>query len=477
MLRKHGRRRGPAGIERWWLVGTLAMSLNLGLFHGPKDANAQTARRIVPGDQYRVVTKNTLKGHLLLPRAKGMAPENFPLEGVGLVKYRERALAADEQGQIGRVLRLYDTLELKRKVKDEDQVGGLRPAVRRVILQRRDNVEIPFSPDGPLQWSEIDLIRTDCLLSSLEGFLPTGNLVVGSRWQATRLATVELTTLSTLESGSFLCEYQGLIDHESSKLGLIAFGGTVIGATEEGRSRNHVRGAIYLDPATQRLQYLRVQGKRELLDDRDQSVGNLEVDFQLATKPIVDDPELSDSVVRTLPTAPTDENTALVYEHPGLGIKLLHPRRWFLASVQGNQLLLTKGENSVVIHLERAGETPSTKAYRDEVSQYLAAQRFPIRATSDVEEAPPSKHGRLGHFAFDVQLEGKPVTLDYWAVERGQQGATLAARLASAEAATLQRDIQFLARQLAFFKPAQPIGPPTRMQTPNNPGKKNLPVR
>ena len=53
------------------------------------------------------------------------------------------------------------SIDLDRTVGDKPQEATLRPSVRRLVILRTGHREVPFSPDGPLTWAEIDLVRTD----------------------------------------------------------------------------------------------------------------------------------------------------------------------------------------------------------------------------------------------------------------------------------------------------------------------------
>src|SRR5207302_9654634 len=62
---------------------------------------------------------------------------------------------------------LFRSIEFQRNIGDREQQQTIRPAVRRLVLLRHNNTEVPFSPDGPLTWGEIDLVRTDVFTPAL----------------------------------------------------------------------------------------------------------------------------------------------------------------------------------------------------------------------------------------------------------------------------------------------------------------------
>lgn len=411
--------------------------------------------RIKPGDTYRVSTKSTLKGYLELPDPKTNQPRRIAIDGTARVVYRERALRADAAGQIDRVFRVYDLVDYQRKVDDQQQEAKLRDAVRRVALHRRDGAAVPYSPDGPLQWTEIDLIRTHIYAPLLDGFLGNGPLKEGATWDAGKSAVAELTGLQPLESGVAACSYNGTVEFQGKRLGQIAFTGTVVGRTDEGRSRNTINGAAYIDQATSRLQSLRATGERALIDANDKVVGRLAVDYQHVMTPIAGDADLADDVVAKLPDEPGEAQTALLYEHAGLGARLLHSRRWLLESVRENQITLRHEADTLVIHVEAEGKTPALRQYHTEVLDYLRRAKFVLSQTTKPQEVV-SEAGRIGRFRVEGELDRKPIVLDYWVVERGKRGATVAARLRPESVKNLAADVQKIARELEFTTPAKP---------------------
>ncbi|QDU59236.1 hypothetical protein Pan216_00630 [Planctomycetes bacterium Pan216] len=438
------------------MITLLAIFL-VSTWSGP--ANAEDSyRSIQPGDRYSVRSRSTLKGTLSLPPTKeGDAPRRLEVNGTATVRYRERPLEVNDQGRIDRVLRLYDGVKYERTVGDQQQEAGLRDDVKRVVLVRRNGRDIPYSPDAPLSWTEIDLLQTHVLVPVLERFLPKGSFAKGSTWDVPKEAVLELTGLDALESGTLHCTHHGVIDLSGRALEQIGFEGTLLGKTEDGQVRDLIRGGVYLDEKTRRLQSIRALGTRQLLDRDRKVVGELEVDYGLILTPLEDDPELTDKVVAAIP-GPTDELTALLYEHPGLGGRVLHPRHWLLTSAVDRQMTFESHGNALVIHWEKDGETPSGKQYREDILKHLADTNVKVTASTPVSKST-AKSGELETFRIDAVEKGTPTVLAYGVLRSGKRGVTLAGRFRAEDASRLGGDLLAFARGIEFFQPAQPIGP------------------
>lgn len=434
-------------------------------------ASADEILKIKAGEMYEVKTKSTLTGSLEFTDPKDKQTRRLAINGTAVVQYVERVIPTGKDSSLDRTLRVYKLVNYQRKVGDQPQKAGM-PGEPRIVFQRRDNVEVPYSPDGPLQWLEIDLLRTHEFVPLLDGFLPDGDVKPGAVWDAAPSATAELLGLEPVESGRLTCTYNGVQQFGDKKLGQIEFGGVIFGRTkEEGRCRNEVSGAVYIDPATHRMASIRTIGTRQILGDNNKVIGKLEVDHGMILQFLPDDPELAAPIEPPLPDQPTAALTRLVYENPILGARLLHPRRWFLESVQGNQMLLRDWNeqrptaNTIVIHCEQDGKTPTAAAYREEVLKYLKSTKVDAVPQGEPRETR-SAAGRIGNFQLSAVLDGRPMILDYWVVERGKRGVTIASRIASDDARLLE-DVKSIAYSVEFFDSAKPIGPPTRTQTPS----------
>ena len=421
-------------------------------FSQVSSADDRTIARIRPGDVYRVRTQETLKGYLELPDPKSGKATRLPIEGSASVTYRERAVGSDPSGGINHTVRIYDPVDSRRRVGGQDQVAKLRDEVRRIVVHRRGAHEIPYSLDGPLTWPEIDLLSRHAFVPMLEAMLPERWPTDTARWQAPSEMAIELTGLDRIESGTLRCGYNGTIEHKGATLGQFAFAGTLIGGTNEGRARDRVRGAAYVDVAKSRLTSLRAIGTREILDADERVVGRLEVDYRLIVELLDQDSDPTEGLARRLPTEPSPDRTALLYDNPVLGLRLLHPRRWLLASVERNRLTMRARGGSLVVTVEPAGTTLTARSYRDEVIRYLDTSGFTVTDTGMVtEENIPT--GTLGRFRVDAVEDGEPMSLEYRVVNSGGRSATLAARFPKGKGGDLVEEVDRIAGDIVLTAP------------------------
>jgi hypothetical protein len=148
------------------------------------------------GYQHRVSSRVELSGTLTLPPEKGQkAPKKVDVTGRSALEYDERVLSHGKDGRVDKTIRVYGRLHFERKIGDELQQTDLRPDVRRLVILRHNQLEVPFSPDCPLTWGEVDLVRTDVFPAALTGLLPDGAVRPGDGWKAATAAVQELTDL------------------------------------------------------------------------------------------------------------------------------------------------------------------------------------------------------------------------------------------------------------------------------------------
>ncbi len=268
------------------------------------------------------------------------------MRGTSAIEYDERVLDVGKDGQIRKTARLCRRTDFRRTVGDRPQENSLRPEVRRLILLRHQNKEVPFSPDGPLMWGEIDLIRTDVFTPALTGLLADHPVRLGDRWSATQSAIQELTDLERIEEGSLECRLEQFTTVEKRRHARVSFRGSVRGTNEDGPNRQQLEGYFFFDLESNHLSYLFVQGKHFLLDKDGKEVGRVEGRFVLTRQAHTRCAELSESALQGVVVEPNDDNTLLLYDNPDLGVRFRYGRRWHVAGVRGSQVALDGADGS-----------------------------------------------------------------------------------------------------------------------------------
>src|SRR5262245_1102994 len=124
-------------------VGVLGMVLGVGPAVGRAEEAVRLQEAFPPGYQYHVSCRSELSGSLTLPPEKDKAARALPVTGNSAIEYDERVLARGSDGQVQKTARIYRRLTFQRKVGDRAQEGTIRPEVRRLVVLRHKNAEVP----------------------------------------------------------------------------------------------------------------------------------------------------------------------------------------------------------------------------------------------------------------------------------------------------------------------------------------------
>lgn len=427
---------------------------------------ASTAQAQVPvrlaeafalGYEYHVSSRVEITGSLTLPPEKaGAAPKSLAVAGKSAIEYDERVLAQEKDGRVGKTIRLYRRMDFQRTVGDQPQQSTIRPQVRRLVLLRLGQAEVPFSPDGPLTWAEIDLVRTDVFTPALAGMLPARAVRPGDCWAAARDAVQELTDLEKIDDGELTCKFEGLTTVGKRRHARVNFSGSVRGLGEDGPSRHQLDGYFFFDLESNHLSYLSVSGVQQLLDRDGKAVGKVEGSFVLTRRPHTRAPELSDTALRRLVLEPNDDNTQLLYDNAELGVQFLHPRRWHVAGVRGRQVGVDEKKGSgLLLTVEPLKQVPTAAAFLQEARTYLQKQKAVLvgqQAPRLVQAAPLS----VERFDLEATMGGQRVLLVYFVVRQANGGATLTARLLPDDMPALAREVERIARSVRITRPFGP---------------------
>jgi hypothetical protein len=408
---------------------------------------------LVAGKLYRVNSRVDLQGKLTLPAEKdGQEAQSLIVKGTSTIDYDERILSVQKTGIVDRTIRQYHKMEFARKVGDHLQSADLRPEVSRLVLLRHQQMEVPFSPDGPLLWEEIDLVRTDVFTPALRGLLPANPVQVGDTWTASLAAIQELTDFARIEEGSLTCkfeQYTAIADRKHARIGII---GTIRGIGEDGMSRQKLDGYFLFDVVSHHLSYLSVHGVHALLDKDGKTVGQIEGNFVLTRQLLQTSSKLSDASLGQLTLEPSANNTLLLYDNVDLGIRFLYSRRWHVAGVRGNQLGLDeKGGSGVLLTVEPPNRVPTGKQFLQESANWLKEQKVEITQVAPVQLLQKSPRA-IEHFSLDVKMDNQPVRMYYFVIRQAEGGVVIAARLGKSDLAELQREVQQITNSVQIIK-------------------------
>lgn len=407
-----------------------------------------------PGHTTKVDVKVKVTGKLALPSTEKDKPlQQVNVVGNSKLSYEERLLQPEDAALL-KTVRAYREVEFERTVGDVKQDAGIRPSVRRMIVIKSGEKKAPFSPDGPLTWGEIDVIRTDVFVPALvPGLLPPNAVKPGQSWKVSAATVSELTDLEKIEEGAITVEFVGVAKPDGTKrLARLKLSGTVRGVNQDGPSRQKIDGTAYFDLDANILSYLSVRGTHELLDGKGLTVGIIEGQFSMTRSPVAKMPaDLSDAALADLELKPTAENTLLLYDNDQLGVRFLYPRGWRVGAVQGKQVTLDHSRGAgILFTVEANAKVPSPDDYLKETLSVLDKQKAQA-AVADKPTRLRAEPVQLDRFALDATIGMNKLRLEYAILKQTDGGVTIAATLPTEEA-ELRTEVARIVRSLSVTK-------------------------
>ncbi len=429
----------------------------VGLLVGVTSGQPYTlSERITVDTKYNVRMRVDITGSLTPPSAKGKTSTRVQVEGSSLIDYDERVLRVDSNGAVSKTLRHCERMHFRRTLAGQPQELSLRNGVRRLVILRKGHTEVPFSPDGPLTWGEIDAVRTDVFVPALLGLLPSQPVREGDTWTAPPSAAKELTDLEKIDSGALACKFDSIVEQNRRRLARIQFSGTLDGIGEDGPVRHKLQGYCSFDLDGRFLAELALTGTTLLLDESGNEAGKIDGRLALTRSLQTTSPQIEDAALRGVKLEPDDQNTRMLYDNAELGVKFLFHRRWYVAQVMGMQVALaTKDGQGLLITVDPPANMPTANAFLDESRTWLVQQKAKVKQTYTprrIRERPP-----LDGFAIEAELAGQKLWMDYYVTAQQGGGATIAARLSQdSQLAELRREAEAIARSVIITKPIVP---------------------
>jgi hypothetical protein len=426
---------------------TFGLLFLLSVSRATADEQVRLQETFVAGQQFRVYSRMKGASTLLLPPEKdAKSPQSLTKEDESAIDYVERVLENDGDGLPNRMLRVYDRIDFRRTVGREEMKNTVRDSVRRLVVKRDKHFKVPFSPDGPLLLSEIELVRVDVFTPSLRGLLPADPVKPGDTWKASEAAVRELTDLAEF-TGGLECKLLETKTENGRRVAIVTVAGTVRGVGEDGPTRHELDGHYSFDLESNYLRYLSLRGKQFLLDKEGKDAGRMEGTQTITREFIKDSPKLSDDVVRAVKLTDDGDNTLLLYDNEEIGVKFLYPRRWRVHSEQGRQVMIdADGGNGILLTPLNIKQVPSPTQYSREIQDFLRGQDGKLLGSTPARRVQTNPD--VEYFGFEAEMKGERLILDYYIARHGGAGATLAARLTAQDARDLRPEIERIARSL-----------------------------
>jgi hypothetical protein len=403
------------------------------------------------GSAYRVVTESRISGELLTPVAKDKPPERIKINGRSSIDYAERILPVEPKDAEYKSLRIYEKIVFQKTAGDRKDDMTLRPAVRRQVLMKKGHAKVPFSPDGPLLFAEIELLRTDSVVPAMAGLLPEKEVRPGDTWKAAEAAVIELTGFEKVENGALACKLERVLalGERKRRVAQVSFGGTLKGINEDGLVRQQLTGRLEVDLDAQCITFLRVDGEHYLLDDKGTDAGKITGTFELERKRVSEYAPLSDASLRGVDLTPSEENTRLLYDSEEAGVRFVHSRNWRVVRTNGRQITLDEADGAgLLITLDTAEGVPTAARYLREAIKDLQDRGGKLTARG----GPAQVEDGVDRFTLDAELGKEKVVMDYLVVRREKGGATFAARLPAAAREARMKELERLARSFTVTR-------------------------
>lgn len=403
------------------------------------------------GNQHKVQSRAEIQGSLTLPSNKDAAKgKTLTISGHSAIDYEEKFLSLDKNDHVEKTLRIFGRMSFSRDLGNVKQQSSLRKSVQRMVLLRRDTTEVPFSPDGPMTWGEIDLIRTDVFVPALSGLFPDKPVVKGDRWKASAEVMRELTDFATITKGELECRFVTMTETQNRPLAKVRFEGTIEGTSEDGPGRQILNGFYYFDLRSKTLIYLTLRGRHALLDDKGKEMGFVTGRFVISRQPIESE-QLSDQTLRGVELEPDRENTRLLYDNADLKLRFLYPRNWRVSSTQGAQITLdTSTGNGLLLTVDPPGKGPTARQFLQESRSWL--ERSKAKVTRVTAPSTVIRSPRVDRFTLEVEMSQQKFIMEYFVIQAEGGDATLAARLLPTGLKDAQREVEEMARSVRIAR-------------------------
>jgi hypothetical protein len=371
------------------------------------------------------------------------------VEGKSVIEYDERVLRVNKDGVVDKTARLVSRMEFERKAGAEPVKIELRPVVSRLVMLRQDNIEAPFSPDGPLKIQEVDLIRTDVFTPALAGLLPKNGVVPGDTWKADDGATRELTDLSQITSGALTCRF----DKIDGNLAKISFSGAIDGQGENGPTRHELEGFVYFDTGTNLLTYVSLKGTEHLQGEKGQAGGKVSGTFVLTREPRSAPSPIAETA--KMAVDPDRDNTRLLFEDDETGVRLLYSRNWKPRVETGQVKLDDLRGNGLVITPDPLKSLPALNQLLNEARSGIERRKGTVTfagPTQTIQQRPTAVESLTMEASVPSDKETKRGTMVLSVIRDEAAGATLAATLVTSDRAAVVQEIERMAMTVRVMR-------------------------
>lgn len=412
------------------------------------------------GDLSRITVQMEVGGDLKVV-SEGKV-NKLPMSVAATLSYDELVFTAESEHLSS--LRYYDKAEATIKI----QKGGAKPALRdarRLIgADWGATGVLLFSPRGPLQRDELDLISLPANTLLIDALLPSDPMSVGESWKHNEplmAAFLDLDAVSTSEVKSTLKDV-------AEGKATVEITGKLEGAAQGVSTKIELKGRYLYDFAQQRITQL------TLLINEDRSIGHVATGLDVTSKmtlkiaPLEESKHLSRTDIDKVDFLADPASNPLVHESPTGGFRLILDRRWHAVHDETKLLTLRfvdRGDllaQCNVAPMERAspGEHVSLERFQADIREALGKNfgQF-VRATEGKDD--------LGRVIYRVVANGKVSDLAiewhyYLVAERNGQQVAFAFTLEEGLVERFGDNDRLLVGGVEFFQAAAETAQPSK---------------
>jgi hypothetical protein len=256
--------------------------------------------------------------------ADGKQLIRVPVNGKSELQYTQRLLAANQEGEPARAVRLYHSASATSRIGDKSVSSRLSDDRQLIIAQASSSDVVLFSPLGPLNRDELELIDIQGNALLLGKLLPSKEVAVGDKWShddtlVAALLKLDLITENKLES---------VLKRVADGTAFIELSGTVEASVGGVTSQLEVVAKYSFELKSRQITWLAMSIKE------DRAVGHAEPGLEVTARlrvsvaPGEPAPELSDAAIAQLPQEATSGTTLIAFTSEPGGIRFVHDRNW-----------------------------------------------------------------------------------------------------------------------------------------------------
>lgn len=320
---------------RAFVIGMLGMGLAAG---------SQAEEKISLAEPMHVGMQVKVRLHLVLRGEIQVDKKDEKVAGQALLVYPERILAVNPNGYPKTIARFYDDARAKFVIGHTEDPRQLRPDLRLAIGNIADNGVTLWSPSGPYNSDEIELIEDVIDTSQLTGLLPQSEVAVGEKWDPPADVQKRLCDLEEFITSTIECSLKEANEEQAT----INITGKIHGLTYGSEVKSNVDGTLTFDRPSNMITKL----EWKQIDSRAASpvspAGAYEVTIAIEREP-GESPMLSDSALANIDSAGSDARQLLVFEDPSKRFRFLHDRNWHVTLLEGDRAILRRLDGRTMV--------------------------------------------------------------------------------------------------------------------------------